>query len=125
VVARADATVRIELGIPTALAVTIHNPVSQTIADPGNAGAIPVTNGGHVAIVTAGAETRTLAAPSAAGQELLVYMKTDGGDCVITVATGTAQTTATSQDTRCLGSRRSRSPTARQGGSAYTVSRRL
>ncbi len=57
-----------------------------TIADPGNAGAIPVTASGRVAIVTAGAETRTLAVPTIIGQRLLIYMKTDGGDCVITVA---------------------------------------
>lgn len=57
-----------------------------TIADPGNAGAIPVTASGRVAIVTAGAETRTLAAPTIVGQRLLVYMKTDGGDAVVTVA---------------------------------------
>ncbi|MBK7782329.1 MAG: hypothetical protein IPJ58_16455 [Ardenticatenia bacterium] len=57
-----------------------------TIADPGNAGAIPVTASGRVAIVSAGAETRTLAVPTIVGQRLLIYMKTDGGDAVITVA---------------------------------------
>ena len=57
-----------------------------TITDPGNAGAIPVTASGRVAIVSAGAETRTLAVPTIIGQRLLIYMKTDGGDCVITVA---------------------------------------
>ena len=57
-----------------------------TIADPGNAAAIPVTASGRVAIVTAGAETRTLAVPTIVGQRLLIYMKTDGGDAVITVA---------------------------------------
>ena len=51
-----------------------------TIADPGASGAIPVTATGRVAIVTAGAETRTLAAPTIVGQRLLLYMKTDGGD---------------------------------------------
>lgn len=57
------------------------------ITDPGNAGAIPVTNPtGRVAIVTTGAQTRTLAVPTIIGQRLLIYMKTDGGDCVITVA---------------------------------------
>lgn len=63
-----------------------------TIADPGNAGAIPVTVSGRVAIVTAGAETRTLAAPTIVGQRLLLYMKTDGGDGVITCSTGINQT---------------------------------
>jgi len=56
------------------------------LTDPGDAGAIPVTTSGHVPIVTAGAETRTLAVPSFAGQLLLIHMKTDGGDCTITVA---------------------------------------
>jgi hypothetical protein len=58
----------------------------RAITDPGNAGAIPVTYSGYCPIVTAGAETRTLAAPSHAGQELLLYMKTDGGNAVITAA---------------------------------------
>lgn len=57
-----------------------------TIADPGASGAIPVTASGRVAIVSAGAETRTLAAPTIIGQRLLIYMKTDGGDAVITSA---------------------------------------
>lgn len=56
------------------------------IADPGNGGAIPVTTNGYCPIVTAGAETRTLAAPTFAGQQLSLYMKTDGGNCVITAA---------------------------------------
>ena len=58
-----------------------------TVADPGNAGAIPVTTSAYCPLVTAGAETRTLAAPSFIGQELLLYLKTDGGDCVVTCAT--------------------------------------
>lgn len=62
------------------------------IADPGNAAAIPVTRSGYVPIVTAGSETRTLAAPSFVGQELLLYIKTDGGTCVITVASAINQT---------------------------------
>jgi len=56
------------------------------VSDPGNAGAIPVTRSGSVAIVTAGAETRTLAIPAAITQILTLYFKTDGGDCVVTVA---------------------------------------
>jgi hypothetical protein len=59
---------------------------NRLIADPGNAGAIPVTRSGYCPIVTAGAETRTLAAPTKIGQRILVYMKTDGGNCVITCA---------------------------------------
>jgi hypothetical protein len=65
---------------------------ANNIADPGDAAAIPVTQSGTVAIVTGGAETRTLAAPSYVGQELLLYMKTDLGDCVIAIATGINQT---------------------------------
>lgn len=83
------------------VSATIHNPISAVIADPGNAGAIPVTNGGNVSLVTTGAETRTLAAPSFVGQELSLALKTDGGDCVITCATGLNQagnTTATFND---------------------------
>lgn len=84
-----DTTVRVRLD---GIASAASNPVSANIADPGNAGAIPVTASGHVDIVTAAAETRTLAAPSFAGQELLISMKTDGGDCVITCATTVNQT---------------------------------
>lgn len=72
--------------------LTAYQPISYVIADPGNGEAIPVTNSGRVAIVTAGSETRTLAAPTFAGQELLLYVKTDGGTCVITCATTVNQT---------------------------------
>ncbi len=61
--------------------------VLAEIADPGAAGAIPVDASGHVDIVTVGVETRTIAAPSELGQQLLVSLKTDGGNCTITVAT--------------------------------------
>ena len=81
--ADADATVRVRMD---SMAAAASNPVAVNIADPGNAQAIPVTASGHVDIVTAAAETRTLAVPTFAGQELLISMKTDGGDCVITVA---------------------------------------
>lgn len=57
-----------------------------TITDPGNAGAIPVTRSGSVPIVTAGAETRTLAIPTFVNQRLVIYFQTDGGNCVITSA---------------------------------------
>jgi predicted RecA/RadA family phage recombinase len=87
--ADADTTVRVRLD---GIASAASNPKTAGIADPGNAGAIPVTASGHVDIVTAAAETRTLAAPSFVGQELLVSMKTDGGDCVIAVATTINQT---------------------------------
>jgi hypothetical protein len=45
-----------------------------------------------VDIVTTGAQTRTLAAPTAVGQLLEISLKTDGGDCVITCATTINQT---------------------------------
>lgn len=63
------------------------NPLANAIADPGDAGAIPVTQSGRVPLVSAGAETRTLAAPTFAGQQLLLYMKTDNGDITLTCAT--------------------------------------
>lgn len=77
-----DATVRFRLtqaigggGIPV------------TIADPGASGAIPVTASGYVPLVSAAPETRTLAAPAFVGEELLLVMKTDGGDITLTCAT--------------------------------------
>ena len=73
------------IGVP-AVTATIYNSLAASVADPGNAGAIAVTNSGTCQIVTTGAETRTLAVPTFAGQQLLLAMKTDGGDCVVTVA---------------------------------------
>ena len=67
-------------------------PLAAPIDDPGDAGAIPVVRSGYVPLVTAGTETRTLAAPTYAGQSLLLNFKTDGGNCVITCATGVNQT---------------------------------
>ena len=64
-----------------------YGPLNNSIADPGDDEAIPVTSSGYVPIVTVGAaETRTLAVPTFAGQELLLTMQTDAGDCVVTVA---------------------------------------
>lgn len=79
--ASTDATVRVRLQQESS-----QSPFEQVIADPGNAGAIPVTDSGTVPIVTAGAETRTLANPAKAGLMLCLAMKTDGGDGVVTVA---------------------------------------
>jgi predicted RecA/RadA family phage recombinase len=72
--------------------ISVQSVLANAITDPGNAGAIPVTASGYVPLVTAGSETRTLAAPSFIGQELLLYIKTDGGTCVITVASAINQT---------------------------------
>jgi len=66
--------------------------ITNEIADPGDTNAIPVSASGRVALVTEGAETRTLAAPSFAGQQLQLEFKTDGGDCVVTCSTGVNQT---------------------------------
>lgn len=65
---------------------------TATLADPGDAGAIPVTLSGYVPLVTGGAETRTLADADAPGLTLDLYLKTDGGDCVVTAASPVNQT---------------------------------
>ena len=87
-----DETVRVLWSGPVALTNTVHNALTADLADPGNAGAIPVTDSGKCDIVTTGAQTRTLAAPTYLGQLLLVSLKTDGGNCVITCATTVNQT---------------------------------
>lgn len=76
----------------TSATTLIASPLSSAIADPGNGLAIPVTQSGYCPIVTAGSETRTLAIPGFIGQELLLYIKTDGGTAVITVASAINQT---------------------------------
>ena len=58
------------------------------IKDPGEAGAIPVLKSGLCKLVTAGAETRTLADPVSPGVEIQLSLMTDGGNCVITTASG-------------------------------------
>lgn len=65
--------------------VATYNP-SVVLTDPGNGGAIPVTRSGCVPIVTAGAETRSLAIPTFLHQYISLFFKTDGGDCVVTTA---------------------------------------
>jgi hypothetical protein len=59
------------------------------ITDPGNAGAIPITKSGVCVLnIPAGAETRTMAAPTFLGQEIVLCAGTDGGGTVeVTVAT--------------------------------------
>lgn len=92
--------------IDTMFALTRWNIVS----DPGDAGAIPVTNSGYCALVTAGVETRTLAQPTFIAQELLIYLKTFGGQCTVTCGTtvneagnNTITFTATGQSIRLIG----------------------
>lgn len=70
----------------------IYPKAPVAIADPGNAGAIPVTKSGSVAITTAGAETRTIAIPGLAGITIVISLNVDGGDCVITAAAAINQT---------------------------------
>lgn len=55
-----------------------------TIADPGNAGAIPVTASGVAPLTSAGAETRTIAIPSFIGQKIAIICDVYVGDIVIT-----------------------------------------
>ena len=59
-----------------------------TVPDPGDGGLIPADRQGVCELVTTGAETRTLADPPGIGMRLCIRMKTDGGDCVITAASG-------------------------------------
>lgn len=75
-----------------------QEPVQQfgydnTVADPGDAAAIVVDRDfGVCPLVTGGAETRTLAIPANIGQTFSMCLDTDGGDCVVTVASGINQT---------------------------------
>lgn len=64
----------------------------NNIADPGASGAVGVTQSGMCVLVTAGAETRTVASPTFLGQRLGFCFKTDGGNCVITIAATVNQT---------------------------------
>lgn len=59
---------------------------ANIIADPGNAGAISVVWSGVCALTSAGAETRTLAIPTFAGQRLVLVTDTYVGAIVITSA---------------------------------------
>lgn len=66
--------------------------VANEITDPGDAGAIPVTRSGSCALTSAAGETRTVADPSFAGQQLNISFDTDGGDIAITFASAINQT---------------------------------
>lgn len=61
---------------------------TERITDPRDAGAIPVTQSGLCVMVSAGAETRTLAAPARAGQQLILNAKTVTTSIEVTCATG-------------------------------------
>ncbi len=73
-------------------AAYLDTPFSAAIADPGDGEAIPVTQSGHVSLETGGAETRSLADPTFAGQVLALGFKADSGDCVVTAANPVNQT---------------------------------
>ncbi len=66
----------------------LHNlaVANWNLPDPGDAGAITNSKTGHVNLVTTAAQTRTLAAPLKEGIILGLNFLTDGGDCVVTVA---------------------------------------
>lgn len=81
-----DPTVRVLLAPVTGVANTIHNAMTNVIADPGVGGAIPVADTGSCALATVAPEARTLAVPTYVGQMLALTLKTDGGDCTVTVA---------------------------------------
>lgn len=59
---------------------------THVIADPGAAGAIPVTKSGSVMLTSAGVETRTLAIPTFKGQRLSIVCDTFVGALTLTVA---------------------------------------
>lgn len=96
----AQGTAGQQIGILTARNRILVNPgvysqpsdYTNAIADPGDAGAIPVTASGSVALVTTGSETRTLADPTFIGQSLSLYLKTDGGNCAVTAASDVTNT---------------------------------
>ena len=67
--------------------------VANAIADPGDGNAIDVTTSGTVNLTSGGSgETRTLADPSFAGQEIVIGFDVDGGgDVVVTAASAANQ----------------------------------
>lgn len=60
----------------------------RLIPDPGDANSFAPTAWGCCALVSAGAETRTLSNPAYLGQLLQLYFKTDGGTITLTVTDG-------------------------------------
>lgn len=76
--------------------------VPKSMADPGDGGTIRVTEDLQICeMVSAGAETRTLADPTKQGIRFTLRLLTDGGDVVVTAANGlnaTGNTIATFED---------------------------
>lgn len=71
---------------------------TQSITDPGNAGAISVATDGVCNLTSAGVETRTLAIPTFVGQDLTLCFDTRVGNIAVTVASAfdtSAHTTIT------------------------------
>lgn len=67
------------------------------VQDPGASGVLPHSRGfAVIPLVTAAAESRTLPAPVKPGQILTLQLKTDGGDCTVTVTGGYDETGGTS-----------------------------
>lgn len=63
--------------------------VHHELPDPGNGGTIRFTGDLMICeMVSAAAETRTLAPPSKSGIRAAIRLKTDGGDVVVTQANG-------------------------------------
>jgi len=63
------------------------------VNDPGDAATITIDrNPAVVELVTATAETRTLADPAGPGVTCVIVLKTDGGDCVVTASSAINQT---------------------------------
>lgn len=76
--------------------------VPKSMADPGDAGTIRVSQDLQICeMVSAAAETRTLANPTKQGIRFTLRLLTDGGDCAVAAAAGLNQsgnTTATFED---------------------------
>ena len=68
------------------LTLSTLNSMNNVIADPGDAGAIPVTASGVCSMTSAGAETRTIAIPTFIGQEIALIDDTHVGNIVVTAA---------------------------------------
>lgn len=63
--------------------------VPKDMPDPGNGGTIRVTEDLQICeMVSAGAETRTLVAPTKPGLRFVLRLMTDGGDVVVTAENG-------------------------------------
>ena len=63
--------------------------VPKSMPDPGNGGMIRVTEDLQICeMVSAAAETRTLAAPTKSGIRFVLRLMTDGGDVVVTTPNG-------------------------------------